>query len=63
MRKIPTHGRSVDEWRDALRNCLFSEHLIKAFVQLKEWHETGRTEIPLVEIIELLIPCILHLEN
>jgi len=37
--------------------------LIKALVQLKEWHESGRTDILLVEIIELLIPCILHLEN
>ncbi len=27
------------------------------------WKDEGRETVPLVEVIELLIPCILHLEN
>jgi predicted transcriptional regulator len=30
---------------------------------VKKWHEDGRTTVPLVEFVEFLIPCILHLEN
>jgi len=63
LRKIPTHGKSVEEWREALRNCVFSERYIKCLVTLKEWHLSGKDDIPLLAIIELLIPCILHLEN
>jgi len=30
---------------------------------VKKLHEDGRTTVPLVEFVEFLIPCILHLEN
>jgi hypothetical protein len=63
LRKIPTHGKSVEEWREALRSCVFVERRIQCLLSLKEWKDSGKDEIPLLTIIELLIPCILHLEN
>lgn len=63
IRKIPTHGRNVENWREALRECVFVEKKIQFLVTVKEWHDSGRTEVPLMDIVELLIPCILHLEN
>ncbi len=63
LRRIPTHGKSVEEWREALRSCVFVEHRIQCLQSLKEWNDSGKDEISLLTIIELLIPCILHLEN
>jgi len=39
------------------------EHSIESLKTVEQWHEQGRETAPLVEVIELLIPCILHLEN
>jgi hypothetical protein len=39
------------------------ERSIESLEKVKQWHEQGRETAPLVEVIELLIPCILHLEN
>ncbi len=36
---------------------------INFLITVKEWHDKGWTEVLLMDIIELLIPCILHLEN
>jgi hypothetical protein len=63
LRKIPTHGKSADEWREALRSCVLMERRINFLMSIKEWHNSGNDSIPLMAIIELLIPCILHLEN
>jgi len=30
---------------------------------VRQWKEEGRETVPLVELVELLIPCILHLKN
>jgi len=63
IRNIQIMGASVLEWRDALKECVFIERRLELLNQLKEWHEQGVQEIPLIPFIELLIPCILHLEN
>jgi hypothetical protein len=31
--------------------------------KVRSWNEEGRETVPLVEVVELLAPCILHLEN
>ncbi len=46
-----------------LRSCIEMESRIKFLRSVQKWHEDGKTTVPLVEFIELLIPCILHLEN
>jgi hypothetical protein len=63
LRRIPTHGKSVLEWREALRSCICVERRIQFLVTIKEWYNSGKDDVPLMDIIELLIPCILHLEN
>jgi hypothetical protein len=60
---IPTHGNSLEEWREMLQSCIEIESHIKFLHNVQKWHEDGKTTVPLVEFIELLIPCILHLEN
>ncbi len=62
IRSIPLHGR-LDDWRTALRRCVVIERYIASLEKVKKWNDDGRETIPLVEIIELLIPCILHCEN
>jgi hypothetical protein len=39
------------------------ENRIKCLKQIREWHNKGRATVPLVEAVEILIPCVLHLEN
>ncbi len=39
------------------------EQSFESLEKVKEWHEQGRETAPLVEVVELLIPCILHCEN
>jgi hypothetical protein len=39
------------------------ESKIALLMKIKQWKEDGIKRAPLVEFIELLIPCILHLEN
>jgi len=39
------------------------ESKIALLMKIKQWKEDGMKRAPLVEFIELLIPCILHLEN
>jgi hypothetical protein len=63
IRKIPTNGTSVDNWRESLRESVFIERRLRFLISLKEWKSDGRGSVPLMDIIELLIPCILHLEN
>ncbi len=63
IRGIPLNGSHVEDWRAALRCCIAMENKIKFLLQVKEWHNAGRSTVPLVEVIELIIPCLLHLEN
>jgi len=39
------------------------EKYIAVLQKVKEWDAQGRETVPLVEVVELIIPCILHLEN
>jgi hypothetical protein len=63
IRNVPIMGSSVLEWRDTLRACVLAERHLNLLNKLKDWHEERNETIPLIEYIELLIPCILHLEN
>jgi hypothetical protein len=63
IRGIPLIGSHLEDWRAALRCCICMENKIKFLQQVKEWSNSGRTTVPLLEVLELLIPCILHLEN
>jgi hypothetical protein len=54
---------NVDEWRDKLRQSLAMESKIALLMKIKQSKEEGIKRAPLVEFVELLIPCILHLEN
>jgi hypothetical protein len=63
IRGIPLVGSQLEDWRAVLRCSLAMENKIKFLLQVREWHNNGRTVVPLVEVIEIIIPCILHLEN
>jgi hypothetical protein len=39
------------------------EKLICMLQKVRNWQAEGTEKVPLVEVVELLIPCILHLEN
>jgi len=53
----------VEQWRDRLRASLVTESKIALLYKIKKWKVDGVKRISLVEYVELLIPCILHLEN
>jgi hypothetical protein len=63
LRGIRLHGTQVEEWRSLLRSAVVLEKYIDALEKVRIWHAEGREIVPLVEVVELLIPCILHLEN
>jgi hypothetical protein len=63
LRDISLHGTQVEEWRSLLRSSVAIEKYIYFLEQVRKWNEMGRETVPLVEVVELLIPCILHLEN
>lgn len=52
-----------NDWHNALRMSVAMEKPVKYLDNLCKWNETGCDKVALVEILELLIPCILHLEN
>jgi len=53
----------VEEWRAQLRASVTIECRLALLTRVREWKNKGILKVPLVEYIELLIPCILHLEN
>jgi hypothetical protein len=55
------NGR-LDDWRTALQECVALEKALTHLEMVKKWHESGLVIIPLVDVIEILIPCILHSE-
>jgi hypothetical protein len=63
LRKLNMHGKNVMEWREMLRVCVQLEQTIQFLLNVCQWHQEGVEKVPLVEFVELLIPCILHLEN
>jgi hypothetical protein len=63
LRKLNMHGKNVMEWREMLRVCVQLEQKIQFLLNVRQWHQEGVEKVPLVEFVELLIPCILHLEN
>ena len=62
IRSISLNGR-LEDWRLALRECIALERSLAYLENLKVWHDQGVQTVPLVEVIEVLIPCILHCEN
>ncbi len=53
----------VEEWRTQLRASVAIECRLALLTRVREWKNKGILKVPLVEYVELLIPCILHLEN
>jgi hypothetical protein len=53
----------LEDWRSALRECVQLENAIRALEKVKQLYASGRETVSLVEVVELLIPCILHCEN
>jgi hypothetical protein len=60
---IRLHGTQVEEWRAMLRISTAMEKCIYFLEKVRMWNDQGRETVPLVEVVELPIPCILHLEN
>jgi hypothetical protein len=63
LRGLRLLGTQVEEWRTLLRGSIQMETWISILERVREWNAEGRDAVPLVEVVELLIPCILHLEN
>jgi hypothetical protein len=63
LRGISLHGTQVEEWRSLLRSSVAMEKYIYFLEQVRRWNDVGQETVPLVKVVELLIPCILHLEN
>ena len=63
IRGLPLLGSNLEGWRAALRTCVALERKLTFLSTVQEWYDSGRKEVPLVEVVEALIPCILHLEN
>jgi len=59
IRSISMNGR-LDDWRAVLKESISMERAIYYPDQVRQWYESGRVTVPLVEVIEILIPCILH---
>jgi hypothetical protein len=62
IRGIPVTG-TVTDWQAALKCCFLLEKSLDMLDLVKQLHESGRLNVPLVKVLEILIPCILHLEN
>jgi len=62
LHSIPLYGR-LEDWRTSLYQAIMLERYIDYLVKVKEWHDSGLETVPLVDIIELRIPRILHCEN
>ena len=63
IRGIPLQVGQLEDWLFALKSCVVMENRISFLLAVREWHSCGRSTVPLVEVVELLIPCVLHLEN
>jgi hypothetical protein len=63
LRKINIQGGQLEEWRSLLRQSVVMEKYISYLLNVRKWKNEGRETVSIVEVVELLIPCILHLEN
>jgi hypothetical protein len=54
---------NFEVWRSMLRESVALEKYICFLEHIRKWNEGGHDKVPLIEVLELLIPCILHLEN
>jgi hypothetical protein len=63
LRGLQLLGMQVEEWRAMLRGSVAMEKFIAILEKIRQWNFEGQDTLPLVEVVELLIPCILHLEN
>jgi hypothetical protein len=63
LRGIQLVGTQVKEWRSLLRESIILETKISSLPKVRQWRADGIEAVSLVEVVELLIPCILHLEN
>jgi hypothetical protein len=53
----------MEEWRDQLCPSVAMESKIALLMKVKKWRNEGVVKVPLVQYVELLISCILHMEN
>jgi hypothetical protein len=60
---ILLHGTQVKEKWSMVPTCINVEKTISILEKVRQWKEEGKETVPLFELVELLIPCILHLEN
>ncbi len=56
-------SNNIEDMHSALRVTIAMEKYLKFLENVHQWSESGREKVPLVEVMELLVPCILHLEN
>jgi hypothetical protein len=69
VRECIIHGLRIDSgdnfevWGSMLWESIVMEKCIFYLEHVWKWNEDGRDTVPLMEVLKLLIPCILHLEN
>jgi hypothetical protein len=63
LQKINIQGAQLEEWRLLLRQSVAMEKYISYLLNVCKWKNEGRKTVSIVEVVELLIPCDLHLEN
>jgi hypothetical protein len=54
---------NFEDWRSILGMSISMEKYIFFLYNIRKWNEEGRETVALVEVVELLIPCILTLGN
>jgi hypothetical protein len=60
---LQLHSMQVEEWRYMLWSIIMIEKFITALEKVRISKKEDMKPVPLVEVVELLIPCILYLEN
>ena len=64
LRGIPVRmDEDAEDWRELLQVCVASESKLALLYMMHKWKNDGILKVPLVHYVELLIPCIFHLEN
>jgi hypothetical protein len=60
---IPLQCSKLDDWHSALRCCIAMEKKLKSNSKFVNGIIMDSKQYPLVKVVKLLIPCVLHLEN
>jgi hypothetical protein len=63
LRGLQLLGTQVEEWQAMRCGSVAMEKFISILEKIRQWNLKGQDTVPLVVVVELLIPCILHLEN